>query len=263
MYFTRTFLAVAVAFSFFSVPAAHAGLLAYYFFDTSLTNDDSGNGLNLSSAGGGLSQVSGQFGQAASFSSNSYLFRASASDFNFGNSDFSVSYWYQRTSGIGFAPTVSKNSSSSDQGWASWLTSTTVNGDFRDTTTGLVSGARPGTDSSQLHHVVFQRSGSDLQLYLDGTLIDTDSLVSNVDTSNAFPIGSRNITSGGATTGGSLFYTGLIDEVFIFDNALNATEISNLNQFNDINGAVVEPASFAGFAVGLVGLGLLRRRARR
>jgi len=44
---------------------------------------------------------------------------------------------------------------------------------------------------------------------------------------------------------------------------LNATEISNLQQFNDINGAVVEPASFAGFAVGLVGLGLLRRRARR
>jgi len=86
---------------------------------------------------------------------------------------------------------------------------------------------------------------------------------SNVDTSNAFAIGSRNITSGGATTGGSLFFTGLIDEVFIFDNALNATEISNLKQFNDINGAVVEPASFAGFAVGLVGLGLLRRRARR
>ncbi len=53
-----------------------------------------------------------------------------------------------------------------------------------------------------------------------------------------------------------------MDEIYIFDNALTTTEISNLFNFNSLESvSIAEPGALALFGLGLFGLSLARRRA--
>jgi hypothetical protein len=54
---------------------------------------------------------------------------------------------------------------------------------------------------------------------------------------------------------------GLMDENYVYDNALTATQIANLQQFNSFDAPFIsEPSGLAVFGLGLLGLGYLRRR---
>jgi len=95
-------------------------------------------------------------------------------------------------------------------------------------------------DSNRWFHVVGVQdtSGSGtIKLYVDGTQVDSDSLSgSAVSTSSSLQFGSRGATdvddgeSGEGKTGavldaGSQFFTGVLDEVAIYDAALSATSV--------------------------------------
>jgi hypothetical protein len=243
--------------------AASAGVVAHYSFDTDATTDSGGNGLTLN-ASGSVSLAAGQFGSAVNLDAGEYLWNAS-SLFNVSTSDFAISFWYNTDSNA-FSPMVTKTHTNSDLGYAIGHNSTNVTGDVRDTILGQAATAvRPGDDSTSFQHLVFQRSGSTLELYVNGLLADSAAAVSTVDTSNAFVVGARNISSGGApgSGGGTFYYDGLIDELWVFDNALTATEIANLRDGNSLVADVPEPAGLAllGTGVLLLGARLRRRRA--
>ena len=255
--------AFGVFLALFSLPSANAALIAHYSFDAALTTDDSGNGHTLIAGGGGPTQVGGQFGSAASFSGGSFFYNADAA-FNLASGNFAISLWYQAAQSS-FSPLVGKNSSSSNQGYAV-SQGTSLFGDLNDTIGGAVATTAPADDETAFHHLVFQKIGGTLELYLDGVLEDTITGASGADSSNAFAIGSRNITSGGAEGSGggtSQKMNGLLDEIYVFDSGLSTTEISNLHQFNSLDAPVIsEPAGLTSLAFGLLGLGYLRRRRR-
>ena len=267
--FSRKFscLAVVAAASLYAAQAG-AGVVAHYSFDNTVTADDSGNGRDLTAGNGGPLQVGGQFGSAADFNGSSFLYlngAAQNSAFNLATGDFALSYWY-RTSQASFAQLLGKSSSNLDQGYASTLGGSFVGGDLNDTTAGGVGTPRPVNDDTVFQHIVFQKTGGTLQLYLNGSIVGAGSTSGGVDAlNNAFAIGTRNISLAGAENfnGASQKLTGGIDEVWVFDNALTALEISNLNQFNDISGQQIpEPGTLALFGLGLIGLRLGVRRRR-
>jgi hypothetical protein len=80
-------------------------------------------------------------------------------------------------------------------------------------------------------HLVFQKSGSNISLYIDGSLVETKSIGSldYITNNNDIVFGNRNITP--ATLDGtkdSDAFIGELDEIFIFNKALSTTEISTL-----------------------------------
>jgi hypothetical protein len=257
---TGSKILLGILLALFAVPGAHAALIAHYSFDGALTTDDSGNGHTLISGGGGPTQVGGQFGNAASFAGGSFFYNADAA-FNLAAGNFAISLWYQAAQSS-FSPLVGKNNSGTNQGYAVSQTGSLF-GDLNDTTGGSVTTIAPADDETAFHHLVFQKIGATLELYLDGVLADTIGGASGTNTSNAFTIGSRNISgAGGEGSGGtSQKMNGLMDEIYVFDSTLNATQISNLHQFNSLDApAISEPAGLAVFGLGLLGLGYLRRR---
>jgi len=249
------------------VASSNANVIAHYSFDGSVTADSSGNGYDLSAGGGGPTSVGGQFGNAADFDGSSFLYLngASNSNFNIGGGTFALSFWYQ-SDGSAFMPLVGKNNSNADQGYATFASGSQVGGDLRDGTSGTVSAARPTDDGSVFHHIVYQSTGLTQQLYLDGILQATSGTFFPNDAGNAFAIGSRNISTSGAQNSGgaSQKLDGRIDEVWVFDRALISDEISNLNEFNSIDGQQVpEPGTIALLGLGLIGLRLGMRRKQQ
>jgi len=261
------FIATTAAALAFSMPAG-AGVVAHYSFDTNVTQDDSGNGHNLSTGNGGPTQVGGQFGSAADFNGSSFLYLNGAAQnaaLNLTTGQFALSFWYQ-TDQSSFTPYVGKNSSNLNQGYATTSGNPYIGGDLNDTVAGGVGTLRPANDDSVFQHIVFQKTASVLQLYVNGSLVGASVPSGEVDAlNNAFVIGSRNISLTGAENhnGASQKLDGRLDEVWVFDQALTALEISNLNQFNNIEGQQIpEPATLALFGFGLTGLGFMARRRR-
>lgn len=237
-----------------SIPNLFGGLVAHYGFENN-TNDSNGS-YNLGQTGT-ITYAGGQFGDAVNFDGSSFLW-SNSSDFNIGGSDFAVSLWYQTDVTTGFQPLVSKNSNNTDKGWAVNASGSGVAGDLNDTVGGEVGTSNPST--SNFHHVVFQRDGSTLELYFDGILVDTDTVTGHTVSNNSFTVGSRNTYNGGqGSLNGAIPFTGLMDELWVFDNTLTQSEISNLYNNNSL-AAVPEPAAFSMVLMALMALGLVRRR---
>jgi hypothetical protein len=80
-------------------------------------------------------------------------------------------------------------------------------------------------------HLVFQKSGSNISLYINGSLIETKSIGSldYIGNTNDIMFGNRNIDT--TTLNGyrdSDAFVGELDEIFIFNKALTPTEIATL-----------------------------------
>ncbi len=120
-------------------------------------------------------------------------------------------------------------------------TVSTVRGDMSERNAGCVSLSRPLNDTSTFHHLVMQVSGTTLESYLDGTLVDTDLVGTPLTTSGAVAIGARNAQEDGS--GGINLANAKIDEVWVYNRPPNPTDIASLRDDNSSPVAASDSAS--------------------
>ena len=239
--------------------AAYADLIAHYNFDSDLT-DSSGNGHDLTAAGNAAAtgaQAAFGAGSLALDGTGDYAW-SSASSFNFGTNNFSVSFWYRFNGAAANATFVGRGSSSDNVGFHVRRDGTVVQGLLLDNTSLAATNAQPASQTI-FNHLVFQRDSGVLQLFVNGVQAAGTGF-SNADVSSAnfaFSVGARNIGTGGVASNGVVYLNGSIDELWVFNDALGQDEVSSLYSAN----VVPEPSTMILLGLGLAGA--LMGRARR
>jgi hypothetical protein len=185
-------------------------------------NDDRAGG-SIGTINGGVTFAAGQVGQAFSFpGSGNANVAYPAADFAPGTADFTVAFGLQTTvatkqailgdrvtSGIGNFFGVRMNNGKLD-----------VELDEDNNFVGL--GSSLAINDGAFHYIVVTRSGSTVQVYIDGTLDSTASSAGPTDLTggNPFLLGAEDPASFPS-------FTGLLDEVQIYGRALSPAEAAN------------------------------------
>jgi hypothetical protein len=81
-------------------------------------------------------------------------------------------------------------------------------------------------NSTNWHNVVYQRSGSYIEVYYDGAFQNRANIGTNPQNLTDLVMGKN------SKTWNVLFYTGRIDDVGVWNRTLTAAEIKYLYQFN-------------------------------
>ena len=250
---------------------AFGAVLAHWSFDSNL-NDSSGNNRTLTSSGGAaITTSASKFGGGSLRTDgiNDFVYRDDTA-FDFGVNDFAISFWYLRGNNDVLDSLLGQGTSIDNDGYHARIDGTTdANAQLQfilDDNSGYRAGVlAPTQDNAAFQHVVMQRAGDVLQIYVNSTLVATDTGNDNVDVSSstayAFAIGARNILSGGTTEGQENFFNGWIDEVWMFDTALTQNEISAGYTRNFAQ--VPEPGTVSSLLIGLALLRFVRGRRVR
>jgi hypothetical protein len=232
----------------------HASLVGHWTGDNTTIDSAAGNDGTWN---GSAAYGAGVFGDAFSFSGSSSISIASAPAYQFGTGDFSVSFWVNfaalenNTDGM-----FHKDDYGEDGTTNGWLFNIDGGGGgvgwlVRDFGAGQTEHARSATvnfDIDTWYHLAGVREGSTLRLYVDGTLVaETTGALVNVSNTVGLDIGSL-------SAGSPQFFNGKIDDVRLYNHALNAGEVIAL---------IPEPASTPAIAAALAGLAAANLRARR
>jgi hypothetical protein len=228
---------------FIATPSLHSGLVAYYPFDGDV-NDDSGNG-NHGTNHGASSQTDrhGNAGGCYHLDGSGDYMEFPGADFNFVN-NFTLAMWIKPTStqdayatlfdkahwstSLGRTPygwSLQQNVGNVNQYSLNWVPvdGTEYMGNYIQTTGG------------QWNHLVFMKAGSSTIAYLNGVFASKQSLGSNANLiANNKPLvigGANGGQTDPATISGSR-YSGLIDEVFIYNRTITAQEVKMLYQIH-------------------------------
>ena len=229
-----------------AAPVSTSGLVAHYPFDGDY-NDASGNGLHLSSLNAqGFS--AGVINSAAVFSRSaaSVLFSAPTTLLPSGNAARTVSAWFLPTDAL-------------ESGLVSWgqtqfcrasvlylagLGHSTATQARRVTFLGWAgpncncdeSGAPLAMDDGAWHHAAFTYDGDAVRTFFDGVQMTSCSISSGLNTPMGVPlVVGRNLENwwdSSGDRGQPFFFTGAIDELFVFSRALTGMEISQLARAN-------------------------------
>jgi hypothetical protein len=206
------------------------GLVAHYSFDNAsdLGNDDSGNLNDGVNKGGVTADVSGKKGGAASFDGEKHLNFGSGTAVQLGGSgkSFSISAWSKRTASGDYDFIVTQGTSLLNYGIRFGYRADDKFGfSFSNNTLNPTSAAYP--DVGVWHNWVGTYDGSTNKriLYRDGIAVGSDAAAQDF-------LGTGNLIVGtGYTIGVSYSYhssfDGSIDEVKIYNRALNAKEIAD------------------------------------
>jgi hypothetical protein len=215
-----------------SVGNSAAGLVAAYGFEEgsgSVTADISGNG-NQGSISGATWSSSGHFGKALSFGPNALVSINNSASIDL-TSGMTVEAWVYPTSVNGWMNVVYKSGSSAVsyvlQGSTSPSNLASLGGSFSASNLSASSPLPVNTWS----HLAGTYDGTSMNLYLNGLLVASRPQTGAIDSS-----------AGTLSIGGNPVYgenwTGLIDEVRIYNRALSQSEIHA-----DINIPLVGPSS--------------------
>jgi hypothetical protein len=225
------------------------GLLGYWPFDGDGT-DGSGGGRNLGLVGG-AGFANGLFGKALDLHGNSSQYAVRPGNdtiYDLAAGDFSVQVWVDFNTTSAEETLIEKFTGSSGPGWT--MTKLRV-GDSRGSNSlqfyaspAIVLNSNPPTLATGVwHQYVVRRSGSTVQILLDG------SVVGNGSASGSIP-GTTMPLLVGRRTGGQYFpVDGRIDEVAIWSRALSDGEVAYLynggqgNRVISGSGAVTPPAA--------------------
>ena len=264
---TRTFTILAILFGI-CAPSLRAGLVAHWTFDESsgTTAHDSTGNYDGTLFGGATFVSGGVSGNALSLneSTNSYV-DVGTSFPGFTSGDFSLSIWVKTTQTSqqwaiskhdaqgqpeggpnGYALFLNQSGGVyGNQGGATFYNSAYSGHETNSTTLNLNNG--------QWHMItgVFNSANNTDQIYIDGTLENTNSGRSPVANNSPLIIGGVGETNGNNTPFG--LFTGLIDDAQVYNNALTSTEVEYLYQHPGM-AIIPEPQTWA---LALLGLSLL------
>jgi hypothetical protein len=226
--------------------------LAHYSFDSDFT-DSSANGNDLTASSGtpAITSTSGDvaFGGGAleldQSGTQELLSFGTTIDFD-GTSAWSMAWWGKRSASAG-APSGMIAGTITDSNDFVWTpdNSSVVQG-LRVRDNGGSSTDYGGiADDNAYHHwvVVYNGSGS-IEVWRDNTSLGTKTFSGDI----------RMTHVGGGTASQANSFYGQIDELYIFDEAINSTTVASLFNSN----VVPEPSSLV--LLGLGGLAMLRRR---
>lgn len=199
-----------------------AGYIGYWKFDDN-TNDESANANNVQ-LNGAIYDAAGHNGSALSFngtSDSATIPHLNAYNFG-GNGDFTIGFWMKKNSG------GSDNARLIQKLAANGPYVVHLNGGsvrfFRYDGVNLDGpyGSSNVTDGGW-HHVSAVKEGSNLRIYVDGNLEDTvTDPTSSVENTGNITLGKQS----------SLYFSGLMDELAMYDRALTALEVSALMNGN-------------------------------
>ncbi|MFM7262321.1 MAG: Ig-like domain-containing protein, partial [Acidimicrobiales bacterium] len=211
-----------------AVPAS--GLVGYWSFDDSVNfNVPDSGGSTLTKGNSASWSASGKFGGALSLSgaSQSLYDTSSPAWLPVGNSSYTQSVWFKPAAVSGAGGLV---------GWGNYgsgrrtiaLRMYENSGGFRHYWWGAdldCTGAQCPLSAGTWYHVASTWDGTTRKLYLNGVLKRSDTPGANNATAANFHIGK---------TCCSEYFTGLIDEVAIYNRAVTASEIAELSSSTDI-----------------------------
>ncbi len=207
------------------------GLIAYYPFDGNIS-DLSGNG-NTGTNNGATYNLSGKVGGAYRFDGNDYINVPNSASLN--PSNLTVSVWVNANSVNQFGEFLTKRADSDYGAWILYGGSLASGGNFESsvyhsscgfaTRSQLTSGG--SIQAATWYLVSFTTNSTDLSIYVNGNLSSTVSYSQSVCTGRT-----DSIRLGTGCCG--RYFTGLMDEVAIWNRSLSANEIMQL--YNNSNG---------------------------
>jgi len=227
------------------------GLIGYWPLDEgggANTADASGNGSD-GTLNGGPGWVAGKFGNALEFDgSDDHVDLGNPTILDFGTSDFTISAWVKTTSPGGETVVAKGGDNSGGIRWRLYVDSTTVEMLVDDDNDKFDPGGSIDVTDGEWRHLIGLRRGTDIRAYVDAvedesvtahgeSTIPADYDLSGTSQHNAY-IGCLT-----AHDSGSLikFFAGMIDDVAIWNRALDQEEIDYL--YNGGAGNPVDVAS--------------------
>jgi len=208
---------------------------AYYKLDGN-ANDET---TNYDGAESNITYDFGRYGTAAVFDGSSSDIEISKSVFGTGDGTadvFTISLWFNTATNNGVLAGTRGNSNT--QGFILWLLSDgTIRYDESNATASIDTLITTNTyDDGNWHNVVVTRNASNqATLYVDGSVQVSTTTITTALTSHT------NNLFIGRYTGGSLYYDGLLDQVRIYNSALDATAVQNL--YNEKQAYITKNAS--------------------
>ncbi len=217
-------------------PPPFHGLRAWYRGENN-TNEERGipNGLQ----NGGVSFVPGVYGKAFSFDGINDFIEIPNSPLQFGNNDFTISAWFKegvsRSQQPIFEITTSLGTIESARRFVGLRTRLNGGNSHVNFFVGGDSGhinifidirslGIPSINDGAWHHISAVRRGERLELYIDGTLVKfLNGIIGTVNINRPIYIGRTGNASGAD------FFSGLIDEIQIYNRALPLSEIKALS----------------------------------
>jgi hypothetical protein len=191
--------------------AITAGLVGYWSFDEGSGTSASGGSINGTLTNGPL-WTSGKIGGALSFDGVNDFVGTPAIDY--ADTDWTIAVWVKTSASDGY---IVGNGDSSDLRMSGGKPLFSVYG--RDDSGFYNLFANSSIANNQWHHVVAQRQGTGMRIYIDGSL----------DASLNFPATGRFGFQTFAQRANDIdFYSGLLDELYFFNRSLSASEITAL-----------------------------------
>ena len=211
------------------------GLVARYDFSGN-TNDGSGNN-NNGTINGGVTTTTDRFGAANS----AYSFNGTSGYIDCGTSsafalnDFSISAWVLKQSSGTEICIVSKSSGVGGEIGYRLETNPDDKSDCVWSQEGIIKAGTGYVTSNTIlnntnwYHLVAIKSGSTMMIYVNGVLENTlAGMTASFNTNHPLLIGANTYISGA-----SYFWNGKIDDIRIYNRALNANEVTQL--YNEKN----------------------------
>ena len=154
--------------------------------------EDATDVIGNSTSNTGVTFAAGQFNNAGVFDGNDWIDITPSSGFDLSASDFTAECWFNTSTGTGFHEMLSSWAYSiNERSWLIWVNAGNLFVNLSDdgTLNNFISIGGTSVSDGNWHHVALVRSGSDYDLFLDGTLNDSENGYGNIFAGTNLTIG--------------------------------------------------------------------------